>query len=370
MHKEVNYEDREMSVGHTFSEEFAQWMLVAWPEASPDLMQKRSNAAEAAAVIMEGSLGLIADTARLLFGLSRVDQAAEKALRQCCVQEDPQFANSTNTLELALLGGAVLASLMRKEGRAASVATLAVLAGDACAARSDPNVRSFVELARYRRRELAVRWSTDQSWPVLGRELSELVISSATLDSEAVKGIAAYVRQLNEFGEYHFPRVREEADVAWWVLGEYSRDLNIPVREIDRRAAPLILGAELADITRTEIGPVASTAVLWRVLSLVKRIPKSLSLSEAIKHLPSQWLSQRSERVGRTTRVDGLTPVLFGIRCAVDATGADWGPTFARGTGFSAEHECSALSLAAQVYDECLLLRLLGSPSELRTEPV
>jgi len=59
----------------------------------------------------------------------------------------------------------------------------------------------------------------------------------------------------------------EDSEVLWWMIGEWSYDLNKPFKEIDDNFIPILIGKEMADKVNVLPGPFAAKAVINKILS-------------------------------------------------------------------------------------------------------
>lgn len=152
--------------------------------------------------------------------------------------------------------------------------------------------------------------------------------------------------------------VREEVDMLWWLISEYSRDRNEPWKNL-ALATPIIAGKELADLTRVVPGPVAAAAFLDRIVRLSDSAESSgaINVKGAIEKTPREWREQY--RFKAATGVEELAPVSKAIRLSLTVSeGDNWSPVFERGTGLEANSEILPRALAYQVFLERLLARL------------
>jgi hypothetical protein len=346
-----------MSEPEPFPAEFAQWLVLALPGASSDLVKKRWDGVTDTSTRIGDSTTDVLDCVRLALALP-VGNGVEKSFRASFIQRDPSFAPASNALEIQILAGACLVSVMRADGSVAAVAALGLLAGDACGARRTDQNKVFIEIASRERKRFSTRDDNEDAWPTMSAGAAEAIRSNAAeADADRMYQVASYAVDLSAFGERGFLRLREEASISWWVLGQFSRDFDQPVHDLPAKAAPIVLGKELADLTRTEVGPVSTNAVLWRMLTLIKKNPGATTFAAAIEACPADWLGTWIGDIGDGAAIDALTPVLAGVSARQAAGGAEWNAAFLRSARLDADRDCDALALAVQIYFECLLVR-------------
>ncbi|NRY63290.1 GTPase-associated system all-helical protein GASH [Clostridium beijerinckii] len=59
----------------------------------------------------------------------------------------------------------------------------------------------------------------------------------------------------------------EDSEVLWWMIGEWSYDLNKPFKDIDDNFIPILIGKEMADKVNVFPGPYSAKAVINKILS-------------------------------------------------------------------------------------------------------
>ena len=297
-----------------------------------------------------------------------------QAFRAALTAADPGYVEGDNALEMAILAGFALqvrwGAPVRGDDPLGDAAALAVITWD-FAGRSQGQVAApFVCDARAHRdqRALAVASAVLEA-PEVSVDLPE---EAGTLPEAitALEQIVASQQDIMEFLTESLKGQQEEANVAWWVLGEHSRDLRSHVSALPALAAPLILGKELGDLARRLPGNPGALAILDRMLRAslagahgstvsVDSDAEKATLFRSVSAAPPAWRAQvTAERT--STRYGSLTPVLTAIAMSldVDAEG-EWLPLFKKASGFDPNDNTyvrAPLALAAQTYDECLFV--------------
>lgn len=347
-------------------EQFPKWLLLALPNASAEIVEKRRNAlSELIPAATDVEPEVVVDFVRLMFELPASGTAAEATLRQACIGHDPQFANGAARHELAILAGTVIMGLINHRSSAANAAILAISCASARGARNADHLAPFVSLARDARRRNALAAVRESVLPAMPDGLLTVADTEASSGGTAtVNSLAAYVKRVIADSERILGQFREELDATWWVVGEYSRDLDVPLRQMPAVQAPVVLAKELADMTRSDVGPLAAKSVLHRVLKLPKKVPASFTIAEAIEKLEAQWRAGWVRSVVGSAKVDGVTPLLAAAARYEELGGKTaWREAFEQSCRLPATAVFAALDLATQVYDESLLIRLVnGQP--------
>lgn len=330
---------------------------------------------------------------------------------------DPGFAEGDNAFEMTILAGFVLVHLWgvsdAKASPVADVAALALSTWDFGGRAAGTPSAVFVSEARaYRSRRAAAvaaaplsitaalkspissKQIIDQATAAIANNQLPQIADLLGQVSSAVETLHKHQRTLASTAETALQALREEADVAWWVLSEYSNDFDMHVSALPPTAAALILGKELGDLAGALPGTPASTAVLDRLLrahfsgqhtsadaarasgqsarrrksdgtpASRPRADGDVSLHTAIVAAPPEWRRGWSVTLSASIR-GSLTPVLTAVDFSLSTDADDeWVPAFRKAAGFDpkdAGYARSALILAQQAYDECVLARAVAA---------
>lgn len=151
--------------------------------------------------------------------------------------------------------------------------------------------------------------------------------------------------------------LNEETSLLWWLFAEYSNDLDIPLRGLDRGVRALIVGKEVADRTRFGLSHPASRAFLDRALGPADSAAP-LGLLETTRSASRDWVEKWVPDIPNLPL--GLIPAHVAAWC-----GSQFGPEeqarqFAQRTGLSRDLQMTALDLAEQVLHEALLIRAIA----------
>jgi hypothetical protein len=155
--------------------------------------------------------------------------------------------------------------------------------------------------------------------------------------------------------------LREEVDMLWWHIGGWSRLLDRPFTDLDLGLAAVLAGVDLADMSRSAMGPAAAPAILQRTLAAGRKTQNAkITINNAVEAL-SQGLFDRLKLDRRLSEVPEICPVLTAFAKANEiGPSPTWHATFARATKLEAKSAFAPLDLAMQAYRERLLLRALN----------
>jgi len=155
--------------------------------------------------------------------------------------------------------------------------------------------------------------------------------------------------------------LREEVDMLWWHIGGWSRLLEKPFADLAPGLAAVLAGVDLADMSRSAVGPVAAPAILQRTLAAGRKTQNAkITINNAVEALP-QDLFDRLKLDHRLSTVPEICPVLTAFAKANEiGPGPTWHTAFAKATKLEAKSAFAPLDLAMQAYRERLLLCALN----------
>lgn len=187
--------------------------------------------------------------------------------------------------------------------------------------------------------------SMNDSRNALNRNFSEI---AKFLEQSATKSVLKRLEVL-----------QEETNVLWWLFGEYSRDLDCPIRELKIPAICMLASKELSDLVHLIPGPPAFRSVINKVFQLSEQeIPGTVRLDECVNATPREW---REDFKGTlvSEALSDVTPVLFAIEKSVEVkTGKKWQPLFEAGSGLKPGVALSPMDMSEQIYEEIGFLKL------------
>jgi hypothetical protein len=330
------------------NQNFGDWYRIAGIEPNDELLHRRwTGAAEFAA---DPSIVDILSLVGIFCKLPHAEET-EQSFRQAFRAVDTAFSMRGSDVELSCLAGATLAEIIEScSADLADVAGLALVCSDFRGLRRTALLPEIVEMAEEYLAERSGQLRTDTTVPELphlsvGEELPSIVTSLNTI-GDAVRALGID-RQLRA----------EESDILWWLLAEYSRDLETPLRRAPWPAAAIHVGKELGDIIRILPGPYPMRAFLSRALSAATtptRSRRAVRLCEAVA-----GVDQAKCRLPvLNSDLAPHCPVLKALAEFREYGPSDhWLTTFGAATGIRAEVEVSPLDLALQSCRELLLER-------------
>lgn len=368
-------------------DDFADWYRLTTTGSDAHLqadhLDRRWQGVEAAVKALKSGDEL--DLVRVLTGRNPVGKDFVGTFRGAFKAADPTFSMHGNDLEVRVLAGSTLAHLTEEKSAsvAADRAALALACATALAAAdARPWLPPFVELAESyleeRSREVRRRVSVTlpkfdpgglqasfdafaesfatQEWT--GKIPTTAKAAFAAL-SDAVGKFSRSASQALSTLSWQEERRREESDVLWWVIAEYSRDLDRRMADVKLPGAAVVAGKELADLVSLP-GPLAAKSFLDKVLSTCGTktgYRKPIGLAAAVAGTPRDWRATLGKRDG-VEKVHDLTPALGAVRHSLTTDGEDeWVPAYKKAYGLDPSVEAAPTDLAVIAYRECLLAR-------------
>lgn len=338
-------------------------------------------------------------------GATLLPASRPEGFREALSAADPGFASGNNALELGLLAGFVLTRLWddRKiESDVADAAALAVITwnfwGRADGTPAEAFVRDAVAYRERRSVEMselttvavlpraarvsaanfaaAVTAAASQSWAAMSAAFNEI--------AAAVNALANGQDELLDHMTRALQSQREESNVAWWVLGEYSRNFDIHIGALSPSGAPIILGKELGELAPTPPGSYSARAILDRMLKIHRASinpatrPKNaagktvsdkatrVSLLDMVNAADRDWRAAWTEDLLSASLAGPLTPVMTAIKQSMAVDGAtEWVPQYTKSTkGIDPRLPFDPLTVAVQTYNEYVLASVVAQAGE------
>ena len=358
---------------------FGEYYREAHLEPSDELLKKRWKGIEQFSKNLTNSK--IADLARLFHGRGPKSPNFQSEFRTPFLKADNAFQMKGNDNELAVLAGATLVHILNgKDKCLGDVGAFAILCPGFQGNAKAPVVPDIQEQARkyLEQRSASLRASEvrdatripipaiDQSLQEiseacntntiqnLGAPLPKILKEIGTATEEIIEGVSQIQRNQLLY--------REESDILWWMQGKHSRDLKVPLDQIDLAAASIVAGKELADITKVLPGPFAARGVLYQILLRKDSdICSQVTLSSAISGSSKEW-RQKWAQDSENSEILDLCPILFGVNKSLETDNIKgWYSAFKKVTTLSASMKITPVEIAMETYEESLFLKAFNS---------
>ena len=351
---------------------FAEWYRVVGVEPRGEDLPKRWTGVET--VVKGLDIARSLDVARSFLGMS-LDSEAKDQFATVFQKTDPAFPMRDNDLELQILAGAVIAQYVETQRTAAGNAlALAVISGACPGLRPAVLLPEIVTIAEnYLFQEsLKVRSRmpfpgikppglksdqllSDVTTPAAQSNLADLVTALGPLLqklNDGTRTVAESASKAVSHLDTLVASLQEQTNVLWWVFAGSSRDLGQPYCDASWPAVCLIAGKELAELTQLLPGPVASSAVLDKILSEGRLSTETVSFEAAVTGTDSTWRLKCLESA--EISLDELSPIHLSFRKSTD--GGAWIKSFEAASGIKLrKSNITGLALACQMYNERLL---------------
>lgn len=361
-------------------DEFPDWLRVANINIDSEYVKKRWAGTDA--FLKSASTDLVLDLVRLALGVPAADEVNVDRFRACFRKADHAFPSRNNDTEMRALACAALLTAMADGGDdVTDAAALGVVSGDCRGLGAPPPVPALVERAAayLAQRAVEVRTRTGPTVPAFpadklgalierakaqaGQDDTQPFVDSVVATFEylhgALDGAMGSLREAIAAIESRQAAQDEEANIAWWVVGGWSKDQNVPMANLALPEACLVAAKELADLTVLLPGPVAAEAYLYRMLPPVATGSSSrATIREAVNAIPRDW---RTSCLGHQdwNVLVGIAPVLMAMHASLTTDGSDdWLPVYRKTSRIEPDTPMSPLDLAMQTYHELQLARV------------
>lgn len=120
---------------------------------------------------------------------------------------------------------------------------------------------------------------------------------------------------------------REESDILWWMINEWSDTYEQPFRMLKREQIALMAPVELQNMINYYLGPFAVKQVLYKVISLAQNENHRMTMSQLVNTADEKLLDQIDVDEWKSSKVQ---PVLLALQCRIKAGEEGWKGLFTR----------------------------------------
>jgi hypothetical protein len=360
---------------------FADWYREAALEIDADNLSKRWQGIEDFIKPQKGAIDRATVLLQFFYGMS-VDNEMLDRYREEFQKSDSLFPMRGNDFELRVLAGAsIVHAIESKSQRIADAIALATVCGSYQGQRSTSPIKDVVNIASdyLRNRSASLRKTNgipaipqtketeDFNWDNLSNQLQQSQIPAmATSLVPLLKNLAAWQTEAaSTFGRavqwlnHQIILQREESNILWWLFSGASRDLALPMSDLDIGFASLVAGREIANLVEVLPGPLAIEAFIQKtVLGSQTGKPDDVKLAAAVNAASPQWKKELANT--DVSSIAYLCPVYAAIQKAVEIGGTrKWITAHEKACGISAQLGISPVKLGLQFYQENLLIRAI-----------
>jgi hypothetical protein len=362
---------------------FSDWYREIGLVPTPELLEKRWAAVETIVKDINDK-ELLALVCTLNHSGHCYPQYAEKFV-QYFYNTDTTFPMRNNQNELRVLAGACLAEIFLKSEDFALIAAAGTISSSFAIPSAEP---PFVDVTRDAANALAqasyglradFQYNDMPSYgPQLDAALQALKTQAAANNLQQVQlvtplidGLLKTETMLIELAkksqgfvaqaQCRIETLAEECNVLWWLFAGHSDNLKMAFTEIDKKALPIIVGKELANLITNLPGPTSVKAILAKAIQCPQKGNdcSHFKISEAVNALTPEWRASIAES-DRTTACafPCVFPLHVAIAIAVDLGVADWDKAFIKKIDhLKSDSVFSSTELAYQFYLESLILQ-------------
>ncbi|MGI2214342.1 GTPase-associated system all-helical protein GASH [Shewanella oncorhynchi] len=191
-------------------------------------------------------------------------------------------------------------------------------------------------------------------WQLLASVLVKIRNETLTSSNTMVKQISSLLNQMN----FQMSMMREESQMLWWLTAGFSNVLDCYFSELDTEEAAVAGAIDLANLTVSELGPIAIPAMLDRVISFskTKKPRQSQDLESVISKLDVKKINLDLDQ---TETHAWLMPISTALKLSAQQGKQGWKEKFLELTGFDETLLLEPRSLGLQLYREIILGQLL-----------
>lgn len=365
---------------------FPDWYRAADLNPTAETLEKRWRAV--GGFIKKIKLPNALELVRLYFDLPTNAPGFSEQYSAVFQTQDATFSTRDNSVELRVLAGASIASIVETtRTHVTDAVALAMVCGFCRGLRQEILNSEIIESARhYLALEAVNVRSVGDNLEIKSpdTDLDELLTALTSASSgtnlatikehlappfeklaEAVDNLTTSV---NEIGSQYSIAVnvsREESNILWWVFGEYSRDLNKPIADLNLPFAALVSGKELADLTKIIPGPLSSEAFLKKMLSFCEDgSRRTISIKDAVGGVTTEWRQRLLETTSEMSQVEDFCAIHTAVEKSLDSGHVSkWRTSFEKSTRIKSGSGVEPVALAMQMCDERMLIRAAAAAS-------
>lgn len=321
----------------------------------------------------------VIDAVRAYFGLPMRNDT--EWLSDPISAADESFSMVTNKNEIAILAMALIAHQIREEDD--QFTALVFLVANALGHRKAKVYPQFVEIIKAAASDLTTSTRRDLDMKQirvrsLSKELGgseedlvpqndfaavNRVLKAVNVDGqEMTKHLAQQMNAVFSPMRSEVARLREETDMLWWLVGGESRLVGEAYADMKPGRAAFLIGSELAELSRTHLGPKAGTFLMNKALRegrtdkptkiKIEAIPKLFSLEELADVTPDSEISEVRDICSVSNAIS---------RAGEVGSQTGWKKMYGDDGSLSETSAFSPSELANQSFREFLLLNALSS---------
>jgi len=351
---------------------FGEWYRKAKIEPRNEDLVARSKAIESFTKKVDENK--IAELIRCFAGLQPKKKEVMGGFTKELLSTDAAFPVENNEVEMQILCGAALATILEQPSAIADCAALLLISAVGQGFRKPPLLPDVVLLTRSylseRSSSLRKLDTRKKQVGVNHDQLIEAVKAAAATNtavqmqapleaalkglSEAINNVAVMAEHAAQGLERAAGVLLEESNIVWWVFGQHSRDTEERFTDLPSGFAAILAGKELADLTRIVPGPKAAPAYLDKQLDAHRK--EKLKLAELMTKVDVDWL----KRLPTNTEFLDMTPINFimsNIAAGLDVSAAI---KLAKQQLDVGSGTVDSLTISMQAYTEFLSMRMVS----------
>ncbi len=123
-----------------------------------------------------------------------------------------------------------------------------------------------------------------------------------------------YIMQREQYLTDELSAQKEETDIAWWLLNEWSQSYDCPFSELKIEEVVLAVPVELYKLNQYALGPYAVRPVVYRGVSHWKKRTNSISLESFVNVVRDKVIESKLIDI-ENIELEQVQPILTALKC-------------------------------------------------------
>ena len=123
-----------------------------------------------------------------------------------------------------------------------------------------------------------------------------------------------YIMQRDKYLVEELYAQKEETDIAWWLLNEWSQSYNCPFSELKIEEIVLAVSVELYNLSQYTLGPYAIRPLIYRGVSHWKKCTNTISLEGFVNGVKDKVTELKLINI-ESMELEQVQPILMALKC-------------------------------------------------------
>jgi hypothetical protein len=338
---------------------------------------KRLKAIMKFSKMKQGLVDKALDLVRLVFQLP-FDPTIIEEFRKYIIDADSQYPTQTINFDLKVLATAALCYIIENNPpHISTTLSLAVVNCYGFGLRNKPRNLGIINFAESSLRNQLIQFRNipkvdhlvsnfDISETLLSEFKTAIAQNQPANQSEAIKKMIADLgTRLNSFSQNVYKVLaykdseiqilREESDILWWIMANYSRRYQKAWSTLDPLEGSLVIGKELSDLA-LQPGPLSYEDLIKGVLKCYgDQLPHLTTIEKVIGKIPTD---RQKLLIEDNPSINDLTPLHYAIKTLLEHESDDnWSENIKKAQ-INLSRRLPPIIFATQIYRESIYLKM------------